>query len=145
MSFSILGTWIHDLSFTPTSASVTVNQVGTVYNIPDLRATGSVSWASGGTSVGVTLNYVNGFENTLLSPTGRISSWLTTDFRLSHDFSRLGGLARGLRFGLNVANLFDTDPPRVNGGGRAFIDLGYDSVNANPRGRFFSATIAKKF
>jgi iron complex outermembrane receptor protein len=74
-----------------------------------------------------------------------VDSYSTFDLHLSHQFD--GGIvpASGLTLALDIANLFDADPPFVdipespNGGG------GFDPTMANPIGRLISVSASVKF
>jgi iron complex outermembrane receptor protein len=76
-----------------------------------------------------------------------VRTYTTVDTRLSYNFQdRLAWSAlHNLRVGLDVTNLFDSEPPFVNiapgnnGGG------GFDPNAANPIGRLVSFSIGKRF
>jgi iron complex outermembrane receptor protein len=54
-------------------------------------------------------------------------------------------VTRGLTFGVNIRNLFDSDPPFVNLAPAATGGGGFDPTLASPIGRLVALSVSKKF
>ncbi|RHW19262.1 TonB-dependent receptor [Sphingomonas gilva] len=109
-------------------------------NFPvDFRARGSVGWSNAGASVEVTVNYLNGYNNVLVSPVQRVESLTTVDFHLGYEFQQDSGLLEGLEISLDGTNFFNERAPFVN------IQNGFDPGQASALGRFVNLTVTKKF
>ena len=116
--------------FTTTSVATDISDQ---YGSPlDLRIRGGISFQSSDLSVSVFANYAGSYRDTSAIPAGRASAWLTADLNLRYR----PAFARRLQFSLTVLNVFDVDPPFVQGGGATGIH--YDTGNATPLGRFVS-------
>jgi iron complex outermembrane receptor protein len=109
------------------------------------RARGSINWEHGPASLTVFANYQNGYNNTFFTPAQHIDSNTTIDLAFSYDLSDALGSGHDVSFGIDVTNLFDTDPPFAdiaptnNGGG------GFDPTNASLVGRVISASLRFNF
>ncbi|CCA90013.1 TonB-dependent receptor (plasmid) [Novosphingobium sp. PP1Y] len=132
-------------ALTPTSDLI--EQVNNIDYPLKLRMRGSLDYSNDWLSAGVTVNYANGYNNTLFSPAERIKAYTTIDAQLSFDLGKTGIYGtEGIRLGIDVQNLFDQDPPYVdiapigNGGGG-----GFDAQVANPIGRLVSFSLSKEF
>ncbi len=64
---------------------------------------------------------------------------------MSYNTADWDGYLHGIRLGLSVHNLFDTDPPALASTGfqAPYFSSGYDSTNGSPFGRFVSVSITK--
>ena len=107
---------------------------------------GQVLWQKGPFTAAAFVNYANGYLNDLSTPVQHVGGYATVDLHLQYALDGIGwSLARGVQIGLDVTNLFDTDPPFVNiipngnGGG------GFDPSVANPIGRIVAVTLRKRF
>ena len=107
---------------------------------------GDVVWTEGYFTAAAFLNYENGYLNDLATPIQHVASYTTLDLHLQYALDGTGlPLAKGAQIGIDVTNLFDTDPPFVNiiangnGGG------GFDPAAASPIGRVVSFTLRKRF
>jgi iron complex outermembrane recepter protein len=69
---------------------------------------------------------------------GKVGAYETWDIQ-----AKYAGV-RNLSVVLGIKNLFDRDPPYVNGSGGAF-QSGYDPTYVDPRGRYFYGTLTYKF
>lgn len=110
-------------------SSATTNYLGIVGLPARWKARGTIGWSREGTNLSVAVNHVSGYSNSFVAPTESIASYQTVDFSLRLPLS---GIGRGPSFAttldFHVTNLFDADPPFVNG-------AGYDGANADPVGR----------
>lgn len=68
-----------------------------------------------------------------------VGSYLTHDVQAAFT-----GIDR-LRVALGVRNVADRDPPYTNAGGQNFFQSGYDPGYADPRGRFYYASLTYSF
>ena len=118
-----------------------VDNVDTVTNPNSLKLRSSLSWRSlGGTYASVTGSHIGDYTDTLSSPERSVSSWTTWDLRLGYDFGeRKIGFLEGTNVWLSIRNVLDNDPPFVDGAN----GVGFDSINANPIGRFMAFQLAK--
>ena len=132
----------YDVAITP--AADPVDQLNTIYNPLRFKARGNVTWSKGGWLGAVFLNYLNAYDNNLVSPVEDVDARTTVDLNLSYTFQG-EGFTEGLRVGIDAVNLFDSDPSFVNiaqspnGGG------GFDPTLSNPIGRVIGLTIGKRW
>ena len=132
----------YDVAITP--AAVPVDQLNNIFNPLRFKARGNVTWSKGGILGGLFVNYLDSYDNNLVSPLQSVDSITTVDMNLSYTFQGTG-FTEGLRIGLDAVNLFDSEPPFVNiaqspnGGG------GFDPTLHNPVGRVVGLTLAKKW
>jgi iron complex outermembrane receptor protein len=132
----------YDVAITP--AAVPVDQLNNIFNPLRFKARGNVTWSKGGILGGLFVNYLDSYDNNLVSPLQSVDSITTVDMNLSYTFQGTG-FTEGLRIGLDAVNLFDAEPPFVNiaqspnGGG------GFDPTLHNPVGRVVGLTLAKKW
>lgn len=142
--FSINGSYMMDFSESFGSSSVAHNLVSMVHYPVDFSMRDSVTWTGKeGLSVSGYLNFTNGYTDNVSIPYRSIDAYTTIDLTISYDTrDRLAGLLlNDSTIALSVQNLFDSDPPFVNN----TLGIGYDPENADPRGRFISFSIAKKW
>ena len=109
-----------------------VEEVDTLGRPVDFRARGSISWRRGAWEASGFLNYTDRYTDNISDPARPIDAWATVDLSLSFDSGLQGGILGNTMFLLGVQNLFDEDPPFADTIG----GLGYDSTNADGRGRF---------
>lgn len=109
----------------------------------DFRARGSITWANAHWAVSGFVNYVDSYTDDVSVPARRVDSWLTSDLTVSYKTapSSDDGLLGGVKVSLFVQNMLDEDPPFADTIG----GLGYDSSNANGRGRFVTLQINKEW
>lgn len=127
-----------------------------------LRTRQGVNVATGGFSGTAIMNYVDSYEcapgscfvpNEVGAPISnvepvKIDSWITVDLNLAYDLSSLNkGWADGFGVALSVVNLFDNDPPFIDGGtGPADnIPAAYDPNNHTITGRTIALTLTKEW
>ena len=101
-------------------------------------------WQKGGFRGLLAFNYTDSYTNNVVTPVEQVDSWETFDFQLAYNTGEKTQ-ARWLRnteFLLNISNLLDEDPPFVRARSDEFL---FDATNANPRGRFVSFQIRKRW
>jgi outer membrane receptor protein involved in Fe transport len=140
----LAGTYALSLDRQITPATAEIQAVDTFGNPPDWRARGYVSWQLGGWSANLFVNHTDSYVDNRRAVTVPVDSYTTVDARLGYSFSNRfsSGLLSGLSIAASVQNLADEDPPStviVN----AASDLGFDTTNANPLGRFIALEITK--
>jgi len=130
-----------------------VSVLDTIGNPISWRGRGSIGFISGPFSATLMGNYVGPYTNDrpisilgVVQPVSRVSSWTTFDLNLSVDFPRGDerySFMNGVRLGVTVTNLFDSQPPVVRStmSGNSSIDL----FTHNAFGRFFQIQLTKAF
>ncbi len=143
-SFSILNTSGLNVTF---PSIQTQNRTTLGWSNGPLEITGFINFTGGYRFVGNTAvapivfdsngNYASGGDV--------VKSNTTFDLHASYDFSE--GWASGMQVFIDVKNLFDTDPPFVNGntGGINLGANGYNAFVSNPIGRVTSFGVRKTF
>ena len=119
-------------------------EINTLYRPVDFRLRGDLSWSKGGITAFTAINYVDGYrDNINRSIANGIDAWTTIDLSLVYEtHARFdNAVMNNVRFGFNVTNLFDNDPPFV----ATPFGLNFDSANATPWGRQVNFTLAKSF
>ncbi len=120
------------------------DEINTLYRPVDFKMRGDVSWSHNGFTVFTAVNYVDGYRDNIDgSIASGIDAWTTIDLSLAYETgTRFDNVvANNVRFGFNVTNLFDNDPPFA----LTPFGLNFDSANATPWGRQIVVTLAKSF
>lgn len=147
LSASLAGTYYTKYKVAITAAAPLLDQLNLIYNPLRFRTRGSLGWSNARIETAAFINFQNAYTNNLVTPQQSVSSYTTVDAHLG---VRVGdqkalGWAGPFRFGIDVTNLLDRDPPFVkvaispNGGG------GYDPTLTNPVGRTVSVYATKAF
>ena len=137
------GTYLFAYSQANTPTSPVVNIVSTQNNPINIRARGSASWTRRGLGVSTSVNFQNGYRDTLSVPNRGVSPWTTIDLQLSYETT--GDTLQWLehtQFVLNAQNLFDVYPPFLNNNAAG---VGYDQENADLYGRMVSFEVRKRW
>ena len=144
VSADLNANYIIDFDRRVTSASPEFSQLNEPGKPVDTRIRGHLGWSAGAASANLFVNYADGYENTLVTPSVRLGSFTTVDLSVSIDGAELAknGVINGTRLTFGVNNLFDEQPPELVGN---TFNLNFDGVNANPRGRVLSARIIKRW
>ena len=125
------------------AAGPLVDNVDKVGKPNSLKLRGSLFLGFGGWHAAATVNHIGDYVNTLTVPESRVSSWTTWDMRIGYDFDNENSeILSGTRMSLNIQNVFDKDPPFVDG---SAAGVGFDSINANPMGQFASIQLTKEW
>jgi iron complex outermembrane receptor protein len=92
------------------------------------------------------VTYINGYINDIVLPVQHVHSYTLVDLTADWDLAKVLNVGlESVKLGVEVRNLFDTNPPYVNsvpggnGGG------GYDATVTNPIGREFALSLRTKF
>lgn len=135
----VSGAWIFDIRqrITPTAPEQDV--VATTGNPVDLRLRGRLTLSKGPWNAAAFVNYVDGYRNTTVVPSARVSSWTTVDVQLGYDLDKI---VPGTRLSFSISNLFDRKPPYVENA-NIFSASGYDPENASPIGRLVALQLVK--
>ena len=108
--------------------------------IPRWRHTLSLGWERGPYGVTIGQSFQSGYTDENPLPDGstrRVASYTLWDLQLAY------AATPDLSLRLGVRNLFDRDPPFTNQGDS--FQVGYDPGYADPRGRFWYATVSLRF
>jgi len=110
--------------------------------IPRWRLNLPVTFTLAGHSLSAIPRYISGFDDDLQPNVDgsfdRIGAWLSLDLQYGYVLKNVIGKELALRVG--VYNLFDADPPRVNGSAAA-----YELGTHDPRGRMIYAKLSGEF
>jgi iron complex outermembrane receptor protein len=110
---------------------------------------GNIGWRLGSFTAAVTVNYVNGYQNSLITPQQRIASWTTGDLYLGYNTGKVASarLLENLTVALSVQNVTNQAPPYAqvapNIPGENFIP--FDPTNASPVGRLIALQLKKRW
>ena len=135
--FGLNVNYLFDFKRALVDADPLTEEVDTLGRPVDFRARGSISWRSGAWEASGFLNYTDRYTDNVSDPARPIDAWTTMDLSLSFDSGLQGGILGNTVFLLGVQNLFDEDPPFADTIG----GLGYDSTNADGRGRFVTLRV----
>jgi len=141
----VSGTYFFNYRLTQTPGAPVENVVNTIGYPLRFRARGSAGWSNGPITAFAFVNYLNAFTNNLATPVQRVSSYTTIDASFAYAFASDHAVLNGVRIGLDVRNLFDTDPPFVNIASNGNGGGGFDPQTANPLGRVIGLSLSKKF
>ena len=146
----LTGVWLNEYTYAGAPGLPLEERAGTfggatpgVY--ADWRAFLQLGWTMAGWSVGVNGQFIPeiddygfGYSEDML---GTVDSYMAWDVRVGYDFADMPGYASGLRLNAGINNVFDEDPPFIEGEGNQSHDIStYD-----PIGRFYYAELAYKF
>lgn len=116
------------------------------YSQPEWRGSGSLSWDYKDLNLTFTANYVGESDQAFMISQKYVSDIWTYDVQVSYNFRDMKNQAlvwlNDTRITVGVQNLLDEDPPFSDYSGD---NGGYDTAWGDPRGRFFYASINKKF
>ena len=123
-----------------TPDSNAVEDLNVLYRPVDLRLRGVLSWSRGGFTASGAINYTSDYED---NTANSIDAWTTVDLNLSYETpdALANGVLEGTRFGINLRNSFDEEPPFA----LTPDGFNYDTSNADPFGRFVSVSLSKSF
>lgn len=120
----------------------------TVGEPPSSKLRGGVAWTDKRLACGITLNYVNSYQNTLVVPPQSVSAWTTADWYLAYDTGMSPSPALShWKVTVNIQNLADRRPPYLQiptadlAPGQSAIP--FDGTNASPVGRLIALQLTK--
>ena len=139
------GTYFTKYQTAITASAPLIDVVNTIYNPLRYKARGTFRWAEGPYLAVAYVNYEPSYDNNLITPIQKVSSYTTMDLHLGYVLPKIGGWNHETTIGLDVSNLFNTKPPYVNvapspnGGG------GFDATLTNPIDRIIAVSANVKF
>jgi iron complex outermembrane recepter protein len=145
LSFLVNGTYLtsYQVAFTPSGDFKSLKN--SIYNPLTFKARASVGWDHGPFNLQSMVTYIGGYKNDIVTPAEHVDSYtlvdLTFNWNLTDSFDM--GLDR-VSLGLEVRNLFNTNPPYVNSQPGANSGGGYDPTVTNPVGREFAVSLRTK-
>jgi len=114
-----------------------------------LRGYANAAWNRGGLSTVITLNYVDGYKNTLLDTEPTIDDWATVNLHVSYGIGETSPLSalRDLTVSLDVTNALDEQPPYVEIPNLlpGQNPIPFDPANASPLGRSVAISLNKRW
>ncbi len=125
-------------------ASEALDELNALYRPLELRLRGGIGWKRDSISIVGIVNYSGSYDDNVdRAEAGNVDAWTTFDMNTSYQFGdqTSSRLLNNIRLSLNVRNLFDEEPPTV----LTADGFNYDTVNADPFGRFISIGVAKEF
>jgi iron complex outermembrane recepter protein len=137
------GTYLFRFTRAASASAPAIDILNSINNPVDLRLRGHGGWTSGSFSALASVNYVRGYENTIVSPAEHVDAWTTVDAQIGYRFEAKGGALHGVSLALSATNLFDKDPPYAAFSFNGITAVGYDPQNANPLGRVVSLQLTK--
>lgn len=133
------------MAFTPGGDSTSLKNK--IYNPLTFKARASVAWNRGPLTLRGEIQHVGGYVNDIVEPDENVDAYnlvdLTLNWRISESFAGWG--INGLTAGLEVRNIFNTDPPYVNSRQGQNSGGGYDPTVTNPIGRQFAVSLRARF
>jgi iron complex outermembrane receptor protein len=142
---------IFENTYQPSPGGQFTALLNTFGQTPKFKARGGIAWAQGGFGALLTINYVNSYDNPLVTPTERIDAWTTANLNLSYKVGTSANsyLLRNMTIALNVQNIADRKPPYVNvpndNGLTGANAIPFDPANASPVGRLIALQLTKRF
>ena len=151
---SVAATWIHKYRALDFPGLPSEERTGIAFangTIPKWKGVATLAWAKRGVGLAVTGRYTNGYADTtplngFSIRTGRmIPSQTVFDLQASVNFAALmssqSWFVRGLKISAGASNLFDKEPPFIDG----VSSSGYDPYQADLIGRRLYVTLSKGF
>jgi len=115
---------------------------------PKWKGRAGAIWTQGPLTASASINYVNSYRNSLLTPSAPIGSWTTGDLYLGYKTGEaIPWPLRQLAVALSITNVTDSHPPRVQipAGLAGESVIPFDPANASPVGRVISLSVAKRW
>ncbi len=147
LTFQFTGTYLtaYDVAFTPGGDYTSL--LNNIYQPLKFKARASVGWDHGPINARMMVTRVNGYTNDLVNPVQRVKSYMPVDvsfgWQLKDSFNV--GKVDALTLGVELRNLFNTDPPYVNSRPGANGGGGYDATVTNPVGLELAVSLRAKF
>lgn len=129
-------TYLDKFSLSPAPGIPATDRVGfyetALGTVPELKANSSIRWYRENWSAAYSNRYVDGVTNVdgFATSSQDVDSYLQHDLSVSYD---LAGFAEGTVFAFGIENLFDEEPPFVEGN----FQNGFDQGTFNSRGRYY--------
>lgn len=144
ITLAVNGTYYLQLDRRLTPSSAYFSQLNGPSKPVDFKIRASAGWERAALGWFTHVNYVDHYEDTLITPSLRIGSWTTIDttLRLEGSAIRERGVWHGLTATLSIRNLFDREPPTLLSN---TFGIAYDPANADALGRFVSLSLLKRW
>ncbi|WP_165357528.1 TonB-dependent siderophore receptor [Sphingosinicella sp. CPCC 101087] len=148
LTLSVNGTYLTDYLLAQTPTATPQDRLDTIFNPLRFKARAVAAWEYGNALTRLQVNHVGGYTNDIITPSEKVEGYTTLDIGVafnvgdpdSRDF-----FDSGMTFGIDVRNVFDTNPPYVNLAPSGNGSGGYDATVANPIGRLFSFYVRKRW
>ena len=146
-TFNTSGTYFTNYETAITAAAPMIDKLNTIFNPLRFKARASVAWDKGPVRAQLTLNRVDGYINTNVTPNETVGVYMPIDLAVSWNVGdpEAKGLLGGITVGAEVRNLFGDAPPYVNLAPNGNGSGGYDATVANPVGRQYGISLRKKW
>lgn len=131
---TVNGTYFDKYDTQLTPAAPLEARAGTIGYPLSFRARTNLRWSLDNVSAGLIVNYFDSYQDTRGTRNDTVSAFTGVDIFGNYDF-----VGSGFSVSINVANLFDEEPPFVNS------TAGYDPGNASPYGRMVMLGVSKSF
>lgn len=109
----------------------------TLFNLSPYNFSAHVGGTMGPITARVTMNYSAGYSSNTAAPQTHVSAFMPVNLFINYDLSDTFNWTQNASIGLNINNLFDTNPPFINTGG--------GTANGSTLGRFLEVDLVKKF
>ena len=146
--FSLGGTYLTTYDVALSDAGEKVDFLNEIFNPLRFKARGSVTWNYRSFATQFGFRYVNGYDNTAVTPTQSVDSYIPVDIVVRYNADNadwLGEFGTGLSVSLEARNAFDADPPYVNIAQGANGGGGFDPTASDPVGRVIAVSLRKSF
>lgn len=133
LSAGVQGTYVFNYDFESVPGAGFNDVLNTIGFVHRFRTQSDLSLKYQGLKARLVWNYLNGYDNTTVSPVQEVSAYNSFDLSLNYDINEK------LTIGVDVRNLTDVNPP--------FVDTtsGWDPQSASPFPRMFSVTASVRF
>jgi iron complex outermembrane receptor protein len=145
LNASLNATYILDFKREIVAGGPPRSLVDTVYNPIDLRVRSQIGWSSKASGASLSYNYSDSYRNDTILPASKIEALHTVDLLLWTMISGAETSRRSIQFNLSVNNLFDAQPPKVGALPSIVTNMGYDTSNADPIGRFIALEVRARW
>ncbi|MDE2403569.1 MAG: TonB-dependent receptor [Sphingomonadales bacterium] len=137
------GTYLTTFVTAQTPNAPFIDQLNQIFQPARFKMRASLNWEKGPFSAGLRITHLNGYTNTAApaaTPNQSVASYTPVDLNLAWKV----GSAQQFTFGIEVRNLFDTQPPYVNIAPSVNGSGGYDATASDPIGRLVAASVRVK-
>ncbi len=146
LTLMLNGTYLTDYNVAFTPGGNFSDLLNTIYNPLTFKARGSARWDHGPIYAGFQFQHIGGYTNDIVTPEEQVDSYTLFDITAGVDLAEYFNVgAERLLLGVEVRNVFDTDPPYVNSRQGQNSGGGYDPTVTSPIGRFFAVSLRTSF
>lgn len=146
-TFDVSGSYITKYELGVTPRSLLRDRLDFIFNPLRFKGRASVTWDIEPFRMQLTATHVSGYTNDIAPAPQKVDSYTPVDLGASWNIGGPGAsmFAGGFQLGVEVRNLFDTEPPYVNIAPGANGGGGYDPSTTNPIGRQFNVVVRARF